>query len=313
MSKVAKLTVDNTEISIIQHNETDYISLTDMVKNFEGKNAIIGNWMRSKNTIEYLGVWEQIHNDTFKLLDFEEFMSQAGDRKFTLSPKQWVQKTNAVGIVSTSGRYGGTYAHKDIAFKFGSWLSATFELLLIKEFQRLKEVENNAYNLEWNVRRVLSKVNYRLHTDSIRDYILPTLNINEDKQWIVYAVEADILNVAVFGCTAKQWKEANPTAALEGSNIRDIASINELAVLSNLESTNSVMISEGIDKQERFNKLLKIAKVQMKSLNSQDFIKALKHTSETTYPDAVKEQASLSPFNKTLRQATDYNPNENKE
>ena len=283
MSKqVKKIEVEQKIISITNHNENDYICLTDMVRGEEG-NDHIRNWMRNRNTVEFLGIWEQLYNPNFKGVEFDTFKKEAGLNSFNLTPKKWVESTNAIGIISVSGRYGGTYAHKDIAFEFGAWISPMFKLLLIKEFQRLKEIETNQYNLEWNVKRVLSKVNYTIQTDAVKDYIVPKSNYRKDTEWLAYAEEADILNVALFGCTAKQWREANPQLTLEGKNLRDIASINELAILSNLESANADMIREGIGKKERFEKLYKIAQYQKEILDKQDFLKSLKKTSDDIY------------------------------
>jgi hypothetical protein len=205
-----------------------------MVRDEEG-NDHIRNWMRNRNTIEFLGLWEQLNNPNFKSVEFDTLKKEAGLNSFNLTPKKWVETTNAIGIISKSGRQGGTYAHKDLAFEFGAWISPMFKLLLIKEFQRLKEIETNQFNLEWDVKRILSKANYSIHTDAIKNHIIPTLNVSKDKEWITYADEADVLNVALFGCTAKQWRESNPQLALEGKNMRDLASINQLTVLSNLE------------------------------------------------------------------------------
>ena len=281
MSKTKTIEVDNKIISIVEYNEQDYISLTDMVRSEDG-NDHIRNWMRNRNTVEYLGLWETLHNPNFKGVEFDTFKTQAGLNSFNLTPKKWIEKTNAIGIISKSGRYGGTYAHKDLAFEFGAWLSSMFKLLIIKEYQRLKEIETNKYNLEWNVKRVLSKVNYHIHTDAIKNQIIPHSEINET-EWLIYAEEADILNVALFGCTARQWREANPEHAEKKLNIRDFASINELAVLSNLESMSAEMINNKIDSTERFNKLREIAQYQSKILNEKDFMKTLKRQSETTY------------------------------
>ncbi len=290
MSKqVKKIEVEQKIISITNHNENDYICLTDMVRGEEG-NDHIRNWMRNRNTVEFLGIWEQLYNPNFKGVEFDTFKKEAGLNSFNLTPKKWVESTNAIGIISVSGRYGGTYAHKDIAFEFGAWISPMFKLLLIKEFQRLKEIETNQYNLEWNVKRVLSKVNYTIQTDAVKDYILPKSNYTKDTEWLAYAEEADILNVALFECTAKQWREANPQLTLEGKNLRDIASINELAILSNLESANADMIREGIGKKERFEKLYKIAQYQKEILDKQDFLKSLKKTSDDIYLDSANSK-----------------------
>ena len=253
--------VKNTEISVIKKNNDDYISLTDiaMVKNQEA-NAVIANWMRNRNTIEYLGVWEHLYNINFKPLEFEGFMNEAGANAFTLSPKKWIESTNAIGIISKSGRYGGTFAHKDIAFKFASWISVEFELYVVKEFQRLKEEEQKT--LGWSAKRELAKINYHIHTNAIKHNLIP-LELTPKQTTIIYANEADVLNMALFGITAKDWREANPD--LKG-NIRDYATINELICLSNMENLNAVFINEGISQSERLIKLNQIAIQQMKVL-----------------------------------------------
>jgi len=282
--------VQNLPISISRIDNDDYISLTDMAKGREGDGRaadIIKNWVRTRSTLEFLGVWEQMNNPNFKVVEFDHFKSQAGLPSFVLSPGNWIEQTNAIGMMVKLGKYGGTYAHKDIAFEFGSAISPVFKLYLIKEYQRLKEVETNQYNLEWNVKRVLSKVNYTIQTDAVKDYILPQSNLTKETEWLAYAEEADILNVALFGCTAKQWREANPQLTLEGKNLRDIASINELAILSNLESANADMIREGVSKKERFEKLYKIARYQKEILDKQDFLKSLKKTSDDIYLDSA--------------------------
>jgi len=251
MDNIKKLQIENAIVSITKINEDDFICLTDMAKfrDAERTNYIIQNWMRTRNTIEFLGLWEQLKNPNFKSIEFDAFKNEAGSNSFTLTPKKWIETTNAIGIISKAGRYGGTYAHKDIAFEFASWISPTFKLFLITEYQRLKEIENNKYNLEWNVKRILSKTNYHLHTDAIKNYILPKKNYTKNTEWLTYAEEADLLNVALFNCTAKDWREANPKLAKKGMNIRDIASINELAILSNIESMNAEMIRKGIPKK----------------------------------------------------------------
>lgn len=291
MSK--KLKVENLEIVLYSKNEAEYISLTDMArfKDLDRTNYVIQNWMRARSTIEFIGLWEQLNNTNFKSIEFDAFKNEAGSNTFSLTPQRWIEATNAIGIVSKSGRYGGTFAHKDIAFEFATWLSPTFKLYLIKEYQRLKEVETNQYNLEWNVKRVLSKVNYTIQTDAVKDYILPQSTFTKETEWLAFAEEADILNVALFGCTAKQWREANPQLTLEGKNLRDIASINELAILSNLESANADMIREGVGKKERFEKLYKIARYQKEILDKQDFLKSLKKTSDDIYLDSDKPSA----------------------
>jgi hypothetical protein len=287
MGKTTKIKVEEKIISIVKKDEQDYICLTDMVRDEEGSDHI-RNWMRNRNTVEFIGLWETLHNPNFKPVEFDTFRKQAGLNNFNLTPKKWIEKTNAIGIISRSGRYGGTYAHKDLAFEFGAWISPMFKLLLIKEFQRLKEIETNQYNLEWNVKRILSKTNYIIHTDAIKEHIIPIKNYAKSDEWIVYAEEADLLNVAMYDCKAKDWREANPKHAEKGLNIRDFSSINELVVLSNLENANAIMISENIDKVNRFKQLKKIAKSQLKTLDNQDFIKSLKRLNETTFINEEK-------------------------
>lgn len=279
--KTKQLVVKNKPINIHKIDGEDYICLTDMIRGEEGIDHI-KNWMRNRNTVEFLGLWESINNENFKGVEFDTFRKEAGLNSFTLTPKKWVEATNAKGMISKSGRFGGgTYAHKDIAFEFGTWISPVFKLYLIIEYQKLKEVENNQYNLEWNVKRLISKTNYLLHTDAIKDHIIP-----ESKKWrkdLEYAEEADILNVAVFGCTAKEWKENNPKRCKDGENVRDSASINELVILSNAENLNSEMIRDGLDRKDRFIRLQTIIQRQKKILSERDFIKSMKKTSEDVY------------------------------
>lgn len=269
MSPTKKIKVNGTEISVLfQANENDYICLTDMAryKDLKRTDYIIQNWMRSRSTIEYIGVWEQINNPDFNSIEFDGFRKESGLNNFTLTPKQWIEKTNAIGIVSKAGRYGGTYAHKDIAFNFGMWLSPTFQLYIVREYQRLKEAENNPLIQQWDVKRILSKTNYQLHTDAIKENIIPKLTISKTKERIIYANEADMLNLALFGYTAKDWEEANPELAKK-LNMRDTASINQLVVLSNMESYNSEMIKNGIARDVRFSALHRMAKEQLQSLD----------------------------------------------
>lgn len=273
--------VQETPISVHEVEGQDYICLTDMAKGEEGTDHI-KNWMRNRNTIEFLGLWEVMHTPDFKGVEFDTFRKEAGLNNFTMTPQKWINATNAKGIVAKSGRGGGTYAHRDIAFEFGSWISPAFKLYLIKEYQRLKEVENNEHNLEWNVKRVLSKTNYQLHTDAVKEHIIP----HSKKFWnknLEYAEEADLINVALFGCTAKQWREANPDRAKAGENVRDSASINELNVLGNAQSMNAEMIHDGISKEARFNKLQEMTIRQLKALKDRNFIKSLKKTAPDTY------------------------------
>ncbi len=268
---MAKITVQNTNVTVISVNENDYISLTDIAKyKSDDPTAVIGNWMRNRNTIEYLGIWESLYNPQFKPLEFEGFKKDAGLNAFTLSPQKWINATNAIGLISKSGRYGGTYAHKDIAFKFASWISVEFELYIVKEFQRLKQEEQKL--IGWTAKRELSKINYHIHTDAIKQNIVPT-EVTALQASIIYANEADVLNVAMFGMTAKQWREANPN--LKG-NIRDYATINELICLSNMESLNAVFIDEGLSQGERLIKLNQIAIQQMKVLKEVDNRRLLK-------------------------------------
>lgn len=274
MSKIQKITVQNIEITIsTQLNNEDYICLTDIVKDKEGDDHI-RNWMRNRNTLEFIGTWELLNNPNFKGVEFDTFMYEAGANRFNMTPRKWIERTNAIGIISKSGRNGGTYAHKDIAFEFCSWLSPVFKMYLIKEYQRLKIAENDTLKLEWNTRRLLSKVNYHIHTDAIKNHIIPQSNCLKSMEWIEYANEADILNVALFGCTAKEWRNANPEFA-KTNNIRDFATINQLAVLANLETHNAEMIKEGKSKQERFVTLSNIANYQLNILNKADTLKYL--------------------------------------
>jgi len=290
--KSAKITIQGTEIVIFEKEESDYISLTDIAKyrDAERTNYIIQNWMRTRNTIEFIGMWEQLHNPNFKSIEFDAFKNEAGSNSFSLTPKRWIETTNAIGLISKSGRYGGTYAHKDIAFEFGSWISPTFKLYLITEYQRLKEIETNQYNLEWNVKRIISKANYLIHTEAIKNHIIPKTDYTKQTEWIAYADEADLLNVALFGCTAKQWRNANPELNEKNLNIRDFASINELAVLSNLESLNAELIRNRISKEKRFHQLHEIAVYQTSILNNKDYLKSIKRENQTTF---IKEQKRL--------------------
>ena len=268
---MAKIKVKDTDITVIQQNDMDYVSITDIAKfKTNEPNIVIGNWMRNRNTIEYLGMWEYLYNPDFKPLEFEGFKKEAGLNAFTLSPQKWIEKTNAVGIYSKSGRHGGTYAHKDIAFKFASWISIEFELYIVKEFQRLKEEEQKS--LGWSVKRELAKINYHIHTDAIKQNLIPA-ELTLQQTSIIYASEADVLNVALFGVTAKEWREANTD--LKG-NIRDYATINELICLSNMENLNAVFINEGLQQRERLIKLNQIAIQQMKVLQDVEGRKKLK-------------------------------------
>ena len=282
MSKTKKVKIEDTTVSIV---ENDYICLTDMIRNLEGGNSIVENWLRNKNTIEFIGIWEQLNNPDFNSLEFEGIKNEAGLNTFYLSTKKWIETTNATGIIAKVGRYGGTYAHKDIAFEFGGWISPKFKLLLIREFQRLKEIESNQYNLEWNVKRILTKTNYQIHTNAIKSHIIPKKNYSKNIEWIIYAEEADLLNVALFNCTAKDWRETNLEHSKKGLNIRDFASINELVVLSNLENINSLLVTQKLDKKNRFEELKEISSRQLKILANNNYLKSVKKLSDNTYPD----------------------------
>ena len=254
------IVVEGKEITIFAVDKQDFISLTDMVRNIENGTVLIEKWLRNKNTIEFLGIWEEMYNPDFNSPEFEGIKNQAGLNRFTLSVKQWVQKTKSVGIVAKAGRYGGTYAHKDIAFEFASWISPKFKLYLIAEFQRLKDHELK--QLGWDIRRNLTKINYRIHTDAIKLNLIPD-SLKKQQIAFVYASEADVLNVALFGKTAKQWRDQNPA---EDGNIRDYANMSQLVCLSNLENINALLINENISQPERLKKLNQIAIEQMKLL-----------------------------------------------
>ena len=277
MKKTTSITVQDVPVTIMNVDQRDYISLTDMAKarTDAGRAAdVIKNWLRARSTLEFLGTWEVMYNPNFKVVEFDHFKSEAGLHTFTLSAKEWIEKTNAVGIYVQAGRYGGTYAHKDIAFEFGSAISPVFKLYLLKEYQRLKDAENDRLKLEWSAKRFLSKNNYLIHTDAVKNYVLPQSNYTKNTEWLAYADEADLLNVALFGCTAKAWREANPTLA-KNSNIRDYASIAELTVLSNLETHNAELIKSRMEKKERFEAMRQIAQYQLRVLAEAEKIKEL--------------------------------------
>lgn len=272
MAKSKKINIQGKEITIIAQKETDYISLTDMARS-QLQEVVIIKWLSLKSTIEYLGEWEALYNPDFNYTEFGTIKNTAGSNNFVLSVKQWIETTNAIGLTAKAGRYGGTYAHKDIAFHFGMWISPKFQLLLVKEYQRLKEDENDRLKLEWNFQRILTKVNYHIHTDAIKDNLIPE-KLNKRQISFVYANEADVLNLALFGETAKQWREENPN---EKGNIRDFASIEQLVVLSNMESINAMLIQQDIVQSERLEQLNQLAITQMKSLlKHNDRLKILK-------------------------------------
>lgn len=274
MAKNKKINVQGVEIVLYEDNSNDFISLTDIArhKDPDHTDTIVQNWMRNRNTIELLGFWETIYNPDFKPLEFEGFRKQAGLNSFVMTPKRWIESTNAIGIVSKAGRYGGTFAHKDIALEFASWISIEFKLYVIKEFQRLKDDENNRLKLEWNLQRTISKINYQIHTDAIKENLIPK-EITKQQASFVYANEADLLNVALFGITAKEWRDKNQDKA---GNIRDYATLEQLVVLSNMESSNALLIEQGLTQSERLIQLNKVAITQMKSLTESKAMKKLK-------------------------------------
>ena len=272
--KTSKINVQGIAISIISQKENDFICITDMANAKEGEARaadIIKNWIRNRSTLEFLGTWEQMHNPDFKVVEFDHFKMEAGLPSFVLSPGQWVEKTNAKGIYTVAGRYGGTYAHKDIAFEFGSAISPVFKLYLIKEFQRLKDEENIRLSLEWNLNRTLSKINYRIHTDAVKQFVIPP-EISKKQEGIIYASEADVLNMALFGKTAKKWKDENPE---KDGNIRDYASIVELLVMANIESINAELIRLGLSQSKRLVELNQMAIRQLKALTGNISLKKL--------------------------------------
>ena len=276
--KKSTIEVQGTAITVLSHKEDDYICITDIArfKNADRTDDLVRNWLRNRNTIEFLGIWEKLNNLHFNSVEFDGIKMQAGLNSFTLTPKQWIEKTGAIGIVSSAGRYGGTYAHKDIAFEFASWVSVEFKLYLIKEFQRLKDDENRRLSLAWNLNRTLSKLNYRIHTDAIKAHLIPAI-VTTEQVAITYATEADILNVALFGQTAIQWRDTNPK--LEG-NMREYATVEQLLVLANIEGMNAEFIHMGLSQGERLKRLNEIAIRQMKTLTAAVTLKALRDGTE---------------------------------
>jgi hypothetical protein len=270
MVKKRTISVRNISVSIIEYQNEDYISLTDMIKAKEG-DFFISDWLRNRNTVEYLGIWESINNPLFNYGEFAIIKSMAGLHSYRISAREWIEKTNSIGIKATAGRYGGTYAHKDIAFEFGMWIIAEFKIYLIREFQRLKEDENSRLKLEWNLQRTLAKINYHIHTDAIKENLIPQ-EVSGKQMSLTYASEADLLNVALFSLTAADWRSANPG---EAGNVRDHSSLEQLVVLSNLESINAVMIQQGLSQGERLKQLNQIAIMQMKSLLGHKSIRKL--------------------------------------
>lgn len=272
-SRKRSVTVQGRVVSIVSGREDDYISLTDIARyrDTEHTDDLIRNWIRNRNTLEFLGIWERLNNPIFNPVEFDGFKMQAGLNSFALTPKQWIERTGAVGITSKAGRYGGTYAHKDIAFEFATWISMEFKLYLIKEFQRLKSEEASRESREWSFQRTLAKVNYRIHTDAVQAHLIPP-ELTKAQIQFVYASEADLLNVALFGKTAAEWRKENPKLA---GNMRDHATIEQLVVLSNLESLNSVLIQQGLAAPDRLRQLNAIAIVQVRSLIASPAVKRL--------------------------------------
>ena len=265
-----KINVLGTDISYYEYKEDDFICLTDMVKNLENGLVLIEKWLRNKNTIEFLGIWEELNNPNFNSPEFEGIKNQAGLNRFTLSVKQWTEKTDSIGIIAKAGRYGGTYAHKDIAFEFASWISPKFKLYLIKEFQRLKEEERK--QLGWDIKRNLARINYRIHTDAIQKNLIPA-KVTKEQENSIYASEADVLNVALFGMTSKEWREGNKD---KKGNIRDYANVAQLVCLSNLENLNALFINENVSQPKRLVKLNEIAIQQMRLLIKDRNVKKIK-------------------------------------
>ena len=264
--------VQGAEIKLLVENDSDFISLTDLTQNFEGGSGLIEKWLRNRNTVEFLGMWEKLYNPKFNEIQFQELTSQAGLNTFMMSVKKWIDETGAIGIRAKAGRYGGTYAHKDIALEFCTWLSPLFKLYVVREFDRLKSLEHEKLAIEWNVKRVLTKINYRIHTDAVKAHLIPPRIASTSSESIVYASEADLLNLALFGITAKDWSKQNPT--LKG-NMRDYATAEQLLVLANLESLNAEFIRMQLPISERLIKLNSTAIVQMKSLTQNPHIKKL--------------------------------------
>jgi hypothetical protein len=271
MGKTKKINIQGVEITIFSQKKDDLISLTDMAKS-QLQEVVIIKWLSLKSTIEYLGEWEALYNPDFNYTEFGTIKNAAGSNNFVLSVKNWIEKTNAIGLTARAGRYGGTYAHKDIAFHFGMWISPKFQLLLVKEYQRLKEHESSRLKLEWDFQRTLAKVNYKIHTDAVKERLIPE-ELNNMQTSIIYANEADVLNMALFGKTAKQWREANPD---KKGNVRDDATIHQLVVLSNLESINAMLIHQNVLQKDRLVQLNQMAISQMKSLVSNTTLKKLK-------------------------------------
>lgn len=278
-NKMRKLNVQENDISIQKVGDEDYLCLTDMIKAKDGE-FFVTDWIRQRSTLDFMAAWESLNNPNFNYGEFATIRNRSGVPSFKVSAKEWVNSTGAIGIVSKAGRYGGTYAHKDIAFEFGMWISPMFKLYLIKEYQRLLNIENNQYNLEWNVKRIMTKVNHQVYTDAVKDHVLPKLVWN--KKW-AYANEADVLNIALFGQTAAEWRAQNPGRVKKGENIRDSASINELVILSNIESYSAELMKQDKSKEERLEQLRQMVESQKISLSKLDPMKSIKKLQDDTY------------------------------
>lgn len=320
--------IDDHNISMFTDGDKDYICLTDIVKSQDG-DFFISDWLRNANTLDYIGAWEQIYNPNFNYGEFAIIRSGAGSNTFKISVKELIERTNAISIRATAGRYGGTYAHKDIAFNFCMWISPVFQLYIVKEYQRLKEVESNMYNLEWDVRRVMTKINYALHTDAVQKFVIPKSIKPLDKQHFEFAEEADVLNMALYGYTAKQWRDANPEHSAKGKNMRDFSSITDLLIMSNLETLSAQLIQTNLTKQQRYAYLKKMADEQRVQFDRIDILKSVKRTQADTYlnaenmtPDQIELESkkdileankkALSEFNKKLEQGLNWSPKKEK-
>lgn len=300
MAKKKIINVQNTTISIVAYNEKDYICLTDMAKPFDGGSSLIENWLRNKNTVDFLGVWEKLNNPNFNSVEFDGIMMQVGLNRFKLSAKKWTEKTNAIGIIAKTGKYGGTYAHPDIAYHFGMWLSPEFNLLVIKEFQRLKEEEQKQIKgHEWLHYRFEAKANYRIQTDAIQKYIVPFSSLPKDKIGIIYANEAELINLATLGYSSKEWNEQHPDLIISGRNHRDYLPMEDLIILNNMQGFNSYLMSQNLSQENRFNMIQKEAKRQRESLRQSKTVQKAK-------------DEDLSSFNNQLSHALNYNPREDK-
>ncbi len=321
------ITIDDHKISMFSDGDKDFICLTDIVKSQDG-DFFISDWLRNANTLDYIGAWEQIYNPDFNYGEFATIRSGAGSNSFKISVKELIDRANVISIRATAGRYGGTYAHKDIAFNFCMWISPVFQLYIVKEYQRLKEVESNQYNLEWDVRRLMTKVNYALHTDAVQKFVVPNSKKIDSK--MEYAEEADILNMALYGYTAKDWRLANPEHSANGKNMRDFSSITDLLIMSNLETISAQLIQTQLTKQQRYAYLKKMADEQRVQFDRIDIVKSIKKAKSDTYLNAENlthdeieaeskkdileaNRRALSDFNKKLEKGLNFDPNADKE